>query len=664
LSPARRRAFIAVTLVLPLLLVTSLEAALRVAGYGPDLSLFVTQEIRGRTYLAMNPDVKHRYFARVPFNPSTSPDLFLMPKPAGSFRIFCLGGSTTVGYPFWFNGAFSTFLRERLARAFPDRPVEVINVGMTATNSFTTLDMARDLMEYEPDLLLVYDGHNEFYGALGAASRESFRTPRWLTNLSLRAIHLRTFLLVRDAIAGAMRLAGSEEKTQPLGTMMEKLARGQFIPYGSTTYLEGLETFRANLRDLAALCRDRGVPLILSTQVSNLRDLQPFVSGGSPHLPTGAVRERDEALNRSMTALMNGDPGLALEAAEQAATIDSVHAETCYRLARVLDTLGRDADARAQYMRARDLDQLRFRTSSDFNDVIRAQDDGGACRVVDMERVFMEHSPDSLIGGALMFEHLHPRSSGYFLMADAFADVMRSAELVADASVWGVRDTMPLSTLWNERVLTPLDELTAERRTEVLMSGWPFRDQFPIVDPVDTRDTLAVIADRLVRAQVGWEEAHEQAAAYYLGRGDLAMAALEYRTIVSQLPRVSVRPYLRLARVLLDMGNPAEVERVLRASLTVEPTILAYRALGDLAFHTRRPKEAAEFYELTFTFPQPPAEQVENGTLLALAYERAGMPAKAEERIMRVLALKPDHREGVELLRRLRAGATDVGRER
>ncbi len=68
-----------------------------------------------------------------------------MPKPAGTYRIFCLGGSTTVGFPYWYNGSFPSFLRDRLRRTFPERSIEIINLGMTATNSYTVVDMVRDV---------------------------------------------------------------------------------------------------------------------------------------------------------------------------------------------------------------------------------------------------------------------------------------------------------------------------------------------------------------------------------------------------------------------------------------------------------------------------------------------------------------------------------------
>ncbi len=117
--PPGQRLFFVVTLLFPVVFFVLLELGLRWSGYGPDLSLFITDVQNGKQYHLMNPEVKSRYFYRVPFSPSTSPDYFLVPKPAGTFRIFCLGGSTTVGFPYYYNTSFSSFLRDRLRRLFP-----------------------------------------------------------------------------------------------------------------------------------------------------------------------------------------------------------------------------------------------------------------------------------------------------------------------------------------------------------------------------------------------------------------------------------------------------------------------------------------------------------------------------------------------------------------
>ena len=652
LPPAKRRVFMSITLAIPVVAILLLELTLQAVQYGPDLSLFMTHEIRGTSYHVMNPEVKGRYFARVSFNPSTSPDFFLVPKPAGTRRIFCLGGSTTVGYPFWYNGSFSSYLRDRLRMELPDMRVEVINVGMTATNSYTVLDMAHELMDLEPDLLVVYDGHNEYYGALGEASHESFKTPRWLTLIGLRALRFRTVVLVRDLVGAFLGLFTDSGPPRPLGTMMEKLAHGQYIPYGSETYRRGVEDFRQNLDDLAELCERHAVPLVLGTQVSNLRDQPPFVTG-APRGDIGVRSHFHEAVNAGLVSMMNGAPDSALQSFRRAAGLDSLNAEPFFRIGRCLERLGEPAEAARAYRRARDLDQLRFRASTDLNQVILQAGSRPGVTAVDMEEVFAVASPDSLIGLALMFEHLHPRSRGHFLMAKAYAKAISRNGNLAPANQWRPLTDEQEHELWELRPVTELDERTAERRTEVLLSGWPFTDQFPVVDQVDGTDTLAVIAEELTRGKLGWPEAHTRAAEYYILRGDLVHAEREFRAIINQIPLIDVQPYLKLARILLERRQYRQMREVLRASLDVEPTILAYRALGDIALNTGRFVEAADYYQKTFAFPQSPSEQVENGHLLALSLFRAGKWDGAREQIQRVLRIAPDHEPSRQLLRDL-----------
>jgi tetratricopeptide (TPR) repeat protein len=643
-----------ITLTIPVVALLLLELTLRAVQYGPDLSLFFTEEIRGTPYHVMNPAVKGRYFSRVAFRPSTSPDYFLVPKPADTYRIFCLGGSTTAGYPFWYNGSFSSYLRDRLRAMVPGMRIEVINVGMTATNSFTVLDMARDIMDFEPNLLVVYDGHNEFYGALGVASHESFHTPRWLTLLGLRALRFRTVLLVRDMAGTLLGLFSETDAPRPLGTMMEKLARGQYIPYGSTTYWEGVDIFRENVGGLADLCERHGVPLLLGTQVSNLRDQPPFVSG-DPHGDPEDRRRFHAAVNAGLTFMMNAAPDSALRSFQRASSLDSTNAEPYFQIGRCLEMMGSFAEAASPYRRARDLDQLRFRASTDLNKIILEAAHRPGVAAVDMEAVFAAASPDSLIGFTLIFEHLHPRSRGYFLMARAYAEAIRRDGFLAPEDRWRVPTQESEERLWERRPVTELDERTAQRRTDVLTSGWPFTDQFPIVDAIDESDTLEQIAEELTRGMIGWPQAHTRAAEYYVRRGDLAGAEREFRAIVNQLPLIDVQPYLKLARVLLEKREYGEMREVLRSSLEVEPTILAYRALADIALNTGRPGEAAAYYQHTFDFPQSPAEQAENGHLLALAYLRAGNRDEALAQLQRVLRIAPEYEPSRRLLQELQS---------
>ncbi|MBX2993083.1 MAG: hypothetical protein KF749_18175, partial [Bacteroidetes bacterium] len=474
LSTRKRRAFFVIVSLVPISFFIVAELALRLAQYGPDLSLFTTETLAGRTYHVMNAEVKNRYFPSMPFNPTTSPDYFEVPKPAATYRIFCLGGSTTVGYPYWYNGSFSSFLRDRLRTIFPEREIEIVNVGMTATNSFTVNDMAREIVRYEPDLFIVYDGHNEFYGALGVASHQSIARSRWLTKLYLRLIHFRTFQLLQDVAGFVMQVFTGEPASTTGSTMMEKLARGQYIPYGSTLYNAGMSTYRDNLAELATIASGAGIPVLLGSQVSNLRDLPPFVSE-DPESGAGLERQDEFAavFQRGVQYWNARKVDSALFAFSTASSIDSLRADAYYYIARCLDYLGRKEEAQRLYVKARDYDMLRFRMSSDFNNIMKQASNERGMIFVDMEQAFRAHSTDSLIGNRLIVEHLHPHSKGYFILAKEYARAMRENGLLASADDWTARDTISDSWLWEARSLTEIDERIARRRTEVLTSGWP-----------------------------------------------------------------------------------------------------------------------------------------------------------------------------------------------
>jgi tetratricopeptide (TPR) repeat protein len=649
MTPQRRRLYTIITLAFPFLLLLGTELGLRMLKFGPDLSLFTTEVLNGKTYHIMNPAVKYRYFSRVEFSPSTSPDYFLVPKPAGTYRIFCLGASTTVGFPYWYNGAFSSFMRDRLTRLFPDRSIEVINLGMTATNSYTTLDIAREIMAYEPDMVVVYDGHNEFYGALGVASHESMGGAPWLSRLSLRLVHVRLFQAARAAYALIVRWFGSDDPGTR-GTMMEKLARGRNVPIDSDLYQAGLDVFRTNLQEIRALCSEHNVPVLFGTQISNLRGHPPFISADAATLAPGTQLEFHHAFNAGMTQAMNGMFDSALVAFRSAEHLLPLHAETHFRIARCLDTLGREREAMTEYIRARDLDELRFRTSSDLNAALLAMDDGAYGVSVDLERVFAAHSPDSIIGNELVLEHVHPTSYGQFLLAKGYVDRMRERGLLAPADVWASRDTVADAAFWADRHVTEVDERMALRRTEVLITAWPFQEEEGLVSAIAATDTLGAIADRATRGLIHWRQLHDLAIEHYATRKDLVRLEREYRTIINQFPAVDVEPYLYLAHLLLNQNRIPEVEATLHASLSVKPTVLAYRALGDIALRTSRPAEAVTFYEKILTFPLPPPEQVENGHLLAVAFYRSGRRDLALQRVLHVLSLQPDYRPAVELM--------------
>ena len=86
---------------------------------------------------------------------------FTVVKGKDVFRIFCVGGSTTVGWPFEDRGSYPLFLSRILHDALPTRHIEVINAGFAASDSSSDVDLVAELADYQPDLLILYEGRNE-----------------------------------------------------------------------------------------------------------------------------------------------------------------------------------------------------------------------------------------------------------------------------------------------------------------------------------------------------------------------------------------------------------------------------------------------------------------------------------------------------------------------
>ena len=154
----------------PVLILFFFEICFRIFGLGTDLSLFVkSNQYRG--YYEINQQIGKRYFtnftATIPSN-----DVFLINKPDTAYRIFVMGCSTTRGFPYQSGNSFSRILFYRLQDAFPHKRIETINLGLDATSSYSLADMIDDVLNYKPDAILIYCGHNEYYGTLGGGSTE------------------------------------------------------------------------------------------------------------------------------------------------------------------------------------------------------------------------------------------------------------------------------------------------------------------------------------------------------------------------------------------------------------------------------------------------------------------------------------------------------------
>jgi len=90
-----------------------------------------------------------------------------MKKPPNTIRVLCLGGSTTCD-TVTDGKTWPEKLEALLQKADPSRDVQVLNFGMNAASlPFNVVQFALLGVHFQPDLVIVYAGHNDFWSGLG-----------------------------------------------------------------------------------------------------------------------------------------------------------------------------------------------------------------------------------------------------------------------------------------------------------------------------------------------------------------------------------------------------------------------------------------------------------------------------------------------------------------
>ena len=250
-------------------LLASLEAVARIVeiwappcvvdfglGFTPDSRLFVPDNTEPGV-MATNP----RKLGWC-FNEHT----FAMPKPAGTFRIFTLGGSNVYSLE-----GFLPDYELRLAAAVGDEyTFEVINAGGVSYGSHRLVPVAAEIMAYEPDLVLLYTGHNEFeeLEQLELADLETL----WLQRLVSKSALCR---FVRDLL-GALKINKLETEhnkrilaRNDLSFVVGGEMLGQICALTPDQLRQRVDTFRKNLSSIVTICQANNTPIIMGTVPSN-----------------------------------------------------------------------------------------------------------------------------------------------------------------------------------------------------------------------------------------------------------------------------------------------------------------------------------------------------------------------------------------------------------
>ncbi len=602
--------------VVPAFLLVLAELALRLADYGYPTAYFV--EIPGRRAWTSNQKFGWRFFppaiARTPI-----PCRLAAEKPPRTYRIFILGESAAMGEPnpaFSFGRILEAVLRDR----YPEIRFEVINTAMTAINSHVILRIARECARHEPDLFILYIGHNEVVGPYGSGTVFNPYSPCLpLIRADIRAQSTRLMQLAENA-GGLARKPGEQPRDWGGMAMFLRHAVASDDPRMENVYAH----FRGNLGDICRTALSSGAQVILSTVAANLRDSPPFASLHRGDLAAAGKARWERACGAGTQLAAAGDCGKAVENFREAAALDDRYAEIHYRLARCLLALNRPEEARRHFVRARDLDALRFRADSRINDIIRETGrsfGGPRLHLVDAERAFerSEKTAHGIPGEGLLYEHVHLNFSGSYLLARVVLERL--------AGILPARDG-PLPA---EDKAAELAGLTGWDRYRIAANIHAIMEQPPFTDQLDHARERALREARLRELEN-----------HYASPEALREAARVYRASLERAPE-DLLARLNYAELLGWSGDHAGAAGEWRALIARGPEVAAWRAglAGALRDAGKLGEAVAQYEEVLRSDPEFTGAQFGLGAAL----EKGGDLQGAAARYREALRLRPAHPE-------------------
>jgi Flp pilus assembly protein TadD/lysophospholipase L1-like esterase len=373
---------------------------------------------------------------------------FKVPKPDGTVRVFCFGGSTTYGHPFDGRTAFSKWLQDLLKASSPETDFEVINAGGISYASYRIVPLIKETLKYQPDLMIIYTGHNEFlekrtYAGLLDQGGILLTLQGWLEELNTyRALRLVLKPFLPDQTAKDPKSKDTDEQKTGKPVLKEEVSAildrsaGLELYHRDEEFARGVvEHFAHNLRAMIALCKDAGVPVMIVEPASNLKDFSPFKSEHDQRLSASEKKGISTSLSETTRLLESGNHQEAAKLAEDTKLKDPLFAESHFLQGRALLMTGRYPEAKSSFEKAKDLDVCPLRCISEVEGQILTIAKENKVIVVPFSEALESYASESgdksgIPGNESFLDHLHPTIEKHQLLAEMILQQIQSAGLM------------------------------------------------------------------------------------------------------------------------------------------------------------------------------------------------------------------------------------------
>jgi tetratricopeptide (TPR) repeat protein len=590
-------------------------------GFSSYIPLFVPEQQDGGQTQLVIPDNKRPWF---------NEQRFLQEKPVDTYRVFCLGGSTTYGRPYDDETSFCGWLRELLPVADSSRKWEVINTGGVSYASYRVAKVMEELTEYEPDLFVVYSGHNEFleertYGSLREMSSVTEQLGALLN-------HSRTYAVT----TGLMAAAGLKSRTstpvrgrdllpREVNTLLDNAIGPDVYRRDEQGRRDIFAHYEFNLNRIIDIAEAAGAGVVLVTPASNLRDCSPFKSEHGPGLGPTELSRCHSLYDQAAAARTAGRFDEALKMLDEAAAIDDRFADALYERGRVLLELQRYDEAKAALVRARDEDICPLRAPTEVREIVLRVAQQRRVPLVDFAAYVGGRAANGIPGYDLFLDHVHPSIDGHRDLAVLLVEQMQAAKIVVLSSAWNEEAIREVSDHVNGRIDSGNHATAFRNMSKVL--GWAGKN--------DESDHFALLAVDLLPDDA---EAQHLAGNACFRQGDLPGALEHYRRSI-ELDAISAPAYYGVGLVLAEQDKRAEAIASYRQCIVIDEAFVdAHYNLAILLDDDGQLEEAAEHYRTAIALQ--PGDWLPYSNL-GIVYLQLGRRADARQQFEQAIHVNP-----------------------
>jgi len=488
------------------------------------------------------------------------------PKEKGSdtYRIFCMGGSTTYGRPYADPVSFCGWLRAYLRAADATRNWEVINAGGISFASYRVARLMNELGHYQPDLFIVYSGQNEFleersYGTLASL-------PAWLINLNATLSGTRTYTAMKHIIDAVQSASFNQTQSRhSLGGEVDEILNSTIGPesYHRDDDLKRqiITHYRLNLIRMVRIARSAGADIVLVQPAINIKDMSPFKSEHREDLGEQEQSDWEALFQRATELYAAGDYNAALMKYNQALEIDDRYADLHYRIGQTRFQLQQYDEAEQAFRRAVEEDIAPLRILASMQQIVEEVAATENVPLIDfpgiLRAAYTARYDHAVFGKEYFPDHVHANKEGYRLLGLALFDELVEQGIATPDDAWNEARIEAVTQEVIAQIPPRAEGITMLNLGKVLDWAGKFNEAHDaLTRALEILGPNPVIYDRLARTSYGLRNYDE--ATGYLN---------EILRIAPEIPGV----HTRLAMIYGKQGRIDEAIRQCRAELEDDP---------------------------------------------------------------------------------------------